>query len=119
VEELGTRHPETRTDAAGFVRGDKGRPPFRRLLALRKIIAESIGLGPDAKRTRELYLELASGLGGELTVLTDAAVADIAAIAGERVAEGVSRVRAGDLIIEPGYDGVYGTVRIWPGPPGE
>ena len=35
-------------------------------------------------------------------------------VAGERIAEGIARMRAGDVAVEPGYDGVYGTVRIWP-----
>jgi len=29
------------------------------------------------------------------------------------IAEAVSRVRAGHLTVEPGYDGEYGTVKIW------
>ncbi|KKP80803.1 MAG: UvrD/REP helicase, partial [Candidatus Levybacteria bacterium GW2011_GWB1_35_5] len=32
---------------------------------------------------------------------------------GERVAEGVGKVRKGDIIIHPGYDGLYGVVKIW------
>ena len=32
---------------------------------------------------------------------------------GEKIAEGVSKVRSGDIVIEPGYDGVFGTVKIW------
>ena len=32
---------------------------------------------------------------------------------GERLSEGVARVRAGEVHIEPGYDGRYGTVKIW------
>jgi hypothetical protein len=29
------------------------------------------------------------------------------------VAEGVDKDRRGDLVIDPGYDGVYGVVKIW------
>ena len=28
-------------------------------------------------------------------------------------AEGIARVRTGDILIEPGYDGLYGTVKVW------
>jgi PHP family Zn ribbon phosphoesterase len=86
---------------------------------LRQIIAEGIARGPDTKKTRDIYLKLVTALGGELSVLTDAPVADLAALAGERVAEGVSRMRAGEIFIEPGYDGAYGTVKVWPQPPGQ
>jgi PHP family Zn ribbon phosphoesterase len=47
-------------------------------------------------------------------VLTTARLADVAALSVERIAEGVGRVRAGDVHVEPGYDGLYGTVKIWP-----
>ena len=39
---------------------------------------------------------------------------DFTSVAGERVAGGVVRVRSGDIAIEPGYDGVFGTMQIWP-----
>ena len=38
---------------------------------------------------------------------------DIAKIAGERVAVGIEKVRRGDLVIDPGYDGVFGVVKLW------
>ena len=42
---------------------------------------------------------------------------DIERVGGERVAEGVERVRRGDIVIEPGYDclcsGVFGKVSVW------
>ena len=39
---------------------------------------------------------------------------EIAKISGGRVAEGIKKVRVGDIVVEPGYDGVFGTVKIWP-----
>ena len=30
------------------------------------------------------------------------------------VDEAIARVRSGDISIEPGYDGQYGTVKVWP-----
>jgi len=38
---------------------------------------------------------------------------DIAKIAGERVAVGIDKVRSGDIVIDPGYDGVFGVVKLW------
>ena len=34
-------------------------------------------------------------------------------MAGERIAEGIDKVRRGDLVIDPGYDGVFGVVKLW------
>ena len=100
----------------GLARGDgKGRrPPFRSLVGLQQIVAESVGRGVNTKGVQGRYMRLVEELGSELHILTAAAIGDVAAVGGERVAEGVARVRKGDIVIEPGYDGVYGRVRVWP-----
>ena len=59
------------------------------------------------------YRQLTDALGGEFSVLLKAHHKDIANIAGERVAVGVDKVRCGDIVIDPGYDGVFGVVRLW------
>ena len=114
VEELATRRVETWTDDRGFTRSENGRPPFVMMVALRTIIAESMGVGPKAKRVERVYLGLVGELGSELSVLMHAALPDIAQVSGERVAEGVARVRRGQVSVTPGYDGRYGTVHVWP-----
>ena len=94
--------------------GGKGRPPFKSLVGLQQIVAESVGRGVNTKGVQGRYMRLVEELGSELHILTEAAIGDIAAVGGERIAEGVDRVRRGDIVIEPGYDGVYGRVRVWP-----
>jgi uncharacterized protein (TIGR00375 family) len=116
VDDLAEREVETWLDEDGFIRASNGRPPFKMMLSLRQIVAEALGCGPDTKRARAICSDLVSRLGSELAVLTSTTVADIAAVAGERVAEGVARVRSRDISIEPGYDGRYGRVSIWPEP---
>ncbi len=114
VEELAGREVDTWVDDEGYTRADNGRPPFKTLVSLRQIISESLGCGPNTKKTWDAYFELVSQLGSELSVLTRASPCEIATLSGERVAQGVARVRSGDISIEPGYDGKYGSVRIWP-----
>ena len=118
VEELAGREVKTWMDGDGFVRGADGRPPFKNLVSLRQIISESLGVGINAKKVEAAYLGLVSEFGSELVVLTDAPVPEVASASGERTADGVARVRAGEISIEPGYDGVYGQVRVWPEPSG-
>ena len=115
VEELSRRAVEARRGADGLVRSDNGRPPFRSLVGLADVVAEALGCRPQAKRAAAVYDRLVSRFGSELAVLIDAPVQDIASTAGERTAEGVGRVRSGDVRIEPGYDGEYGAVRVWGG----
>ena len=84
-------------------------------MSLGQIVSEALEYGPATKRVATACTALVSYFGNELAVLLDAPEEDIAAQAGERTAQGISRVRCGDLEIEPGYDGMYGSVNIWPG----
>lgn len=111
VEELAQR--QAYVPGNGSARGAGGRPPFKSLVGLQQIVAESVGRGVNTKGVQTQYQRLVAELGSELYILTDAAIADIAAVGGERIAEGVERVRKGDIAIEPGYDGVFGKVSVW------
>jgi PHP family Zn ribbon phosphoesterase len=66
-----------------------------------------------SKKVTELYDLLVNTLGSEFDILMKTDLIDIKKLAGEKVAEAVSKVRSGDIYIEPGYDGVFGTVKIW------
>ena len=101
-------------DGEGFIRSPRGRPPFMRLVSLVDIIAETLGRGSASKGVQQEYLRVIRELGGELRVLAHAGAADLEAVAGERLAQAILRARLGDVTVDPGYDGVYGTVRVWP-----
>lgn len=112
VEELGGRQVETWVGDDGLVYGDAGRPPFKSLVPLREVLSESLGVGVRTKTVAKVYERLIERFGAELAVLMDAPIAEIDFASDERTAEGIERVRRGDIFIEPGYDGVYGTVRV-------
>ncbi len=92
---------------------ERARPPFRRLLPLEEIIAQSQERRVAARSVRAAYLNVIEGVGSEVHVLTAAEASEIAAVAGERVAEGVLRARRGEVGASPGFDGVYGAVKVW------
>ena len=117
VAELGSRTVHTFRDQDGLTRSDNGRPPFRSLISLQQILAESIGVGVNTKRVRTAYFSLVDTFGSELATLLEVPASDIAGAmpeGGDRVAEGVPKVRSGDIAVEPGFDGQYGTARVWP-----
>lgn len=89
------------------------RPPFVMLVPLLEIIAEAIGSPVASLKTQAAYFRLTDEVGTEFDVLLHSDLQDIARAAGSRVAEGVDRVRRGTLRIDPGYDGVFGVVKIW------
>lgn len=91
----------------------EGRPPYVALVPLREIIAEVKGIGKLAKGVEVEYQNLVERFGNELQILLKTKVEEIAKVSGEKLAEGIVKVRSGDIYINPGFDGEYGTVRIW------
>ena len=117
VEELARRKHDTRRDRNGLVRSLKGRPPYRSLVSLQEILSEAMGVGVNTKRVQGAYMSLVDNLGSELGVLLSIPSGEVAAVLprfGRTVADGLERVRAGDIHVIPGFDGQYGTVRVWP-----
>ena len=116
VEELSDRPPAaTYVNGKGLTSVGNGRPPFRMLVSLQQIVSESLGVGGNTKTTQREWLKLCQELGSELQVLVEASAEDVARVSCDRVAEAVVRVRTGRVSIEPGYDGRYGAVSVWPG----
>ncbi len=115
VERLARRPHAVEQDADGWFRDPHGkRPPFKRLVSLRQVLAEAIGKGAASKAVAQAHTAAIAQLGPELPLLLDAPLAAVADVLGDRAAEAIARVRRGDLTITPGYDGEYGKVRIWP-----
>ena len=83
------------------------------MVPLREILSESLGVGVKTKTVTRAFARLIERFGTELSVLMEASIAEIEIASDERTAEGIDRVRSEDICIEPGYDGVYGTVRVW------
>jgi uncharacterized protein (TIGR00375 family) len=87
--------------------------PFKSLVPLDEIIAESLGVTTGTKQVDEEYKNLIKKFDNELKILLEASQKEIEAVALPEVAEGVIRAREGKVIVEPGYDGVYGKIRIF------
>ena len=118
VETLASVDSETtaETDKFGvrWVKDSKGiRSPYVMLVPLLEIIAETLNLGVGSQKVMELYELLINQFGNEFSVLLKTPFDDIKRFGGQRVSETVQKVRSGDIVIEPGFDGVFGTVKIW------
>jgi uncharacterized protein (TIGR00375 family) len=119
VEKLATRNSdEVKTKEVIIGKGLRGvgwqnRPPYVMLVPLVEILSESLKVGVSSQKVRNEYIRLTEELKSEFNVLIQAAIKEITKISGEKIAEGVKKVREGDLAIDPGYDGVFGTVKIW------
>ncbi len=87
---------------------------FKKLVELDKIIAEALMIkSRSSKKVQQEYNNLINKLGPELKILMEVELDKIKEVSSPEIAEGVRRVRAGELYIEPGYDGEYGKVQIF------
>jgi uncharacterized protein (TIGR00375 family) len=96
---------------AGF-RPD-GAAGFTCLVQLPQIIGEILGTGPKSKKVAAEAGRLVGALGPELTILREIPLDDLRRVGGARFAEGIGRLRRGEVIREAGYDGEYGTIRLF------
>jgi PHP family Zn ribbon phosphoesterase len=80
---------------------------------LNEIIAEALSSTVSSQKVKNLFDELCAKFGAELNVLLKTLVVELEKEAGPRVAEGVDKVRRGNIVILPGFDGQYGIVKIW------
>ncbi len=98
-------------------RGDPAAAPnrggFRSLIPLKELLAEILQVGSGSKRVARAYRDVIFRLGPELAVLIDAPTEEIAAAGSAALAEAVSRMRDRRVYVEEGYDGAYGTVRVF------
>ncbi|HAK95177.1 MAG TPA: DNA helicase UvrD [Planctomycetes bacterium] len=87
---------------------------FERLVPLEEIIAEALGAGVATRGVRRAYMGLIALLGPELDVLRHAPIDAIDRAGPAAVGTAVRRMRRGEIAVEPGYDGEYGTIRLLP-----
>ncbi|MCI9626284.1 MAG: UvrD-helicase domain-containing protein [Clostridia bacterium] len=103
VEELADRE-------AGF--RPEGALPFESLAPLLEVIAASTGLSATSKKVDQQYEALLQKIGPEFVILREAPLEEISHYAGPCVAEGIRRLRAGEVERIPGYDGEYGVIKL-------
>ena len=98
-------------------RPEGGRPsrtsPFHSLIPLPEVLGEVHGVSAGSKQVQAEFFKLLGGLGAELSILREAPLGDITKVGGERLAEGIGRMRRGEVIAQPGYDGEYGVIRVF------
>lgn len=90
-----------------------GAVPYRNLIPLEEIVAEAKGAQVGTGAVREEYFKLCARLGSEFSVLLDVPLEELTKHTSSRIAEGIRRVREGQVQIKPGYDGAYGEIHIF------
>lgn len=87
--------------------------PFKSLVPLREIIADVLNVGLNTKQVNREYEKLIKKFNNEFEILLNIDVKDLeTAVSSELIAQAIIKVRQGEVNIEPGYDGVYGKIKI-------
>ena len=95
----------------GYVK--PGAKPFESLVPLPEVIGASVGRGAAGVKVQREYRRLLAELGPEFEILRNIPPEDIRRAAGDRVAEGIQRLRNGQVECVPGFDGEYGVIRLF------
>jgi len=104
VEELADREPGARPPA---------RVPYKSLIPLNEIIAQSVGKTAECQSVWDTYFRLVREFGNEQKVLTEVSTSEFAHLQLERVGQGIARMRKGAVHIAPGHDGEYGQISLF------
>ncbi|MFZ6017300.1 MAG: endonuclease Q family protein [Nitrospirota bacterium] len=90
----------------------EGAPPYYSIIPLAEIIAETLKVGVNSKAVEMEYFKLLKSLGNEFRILMDSSLSDIESLSSPHLSEAISRMRAGNVYITPGFDGEYGKIKI-------
>jgi ATP-dependent DNA helicase UvrD/PcrA len=102
VEDLADRPPGARP---------AGAPGSRNLLPLDEVVAEVAGVGRTSKTVRRTIDAILEQLGPELPLLERLPLEAIDQAGFPAVAEAIGKVRRGQVVRDPGFDGDYGSIR--------
>jgi uncharacterized protein (TIGR00375 family) len=80
-------------------------------IPLQEIIADALGKGKLTKGVQSLYFDLTNRIANEYTLLHEQE--DFPSWVHPRVIEGIQKVRRGEVQIKPGYDGIYGEIKLF------
>jgi len=92
----------------------RNRIPYRHLVPLDQIIASVYKKEPESVFTQQIYTQAVGKLGPELKILLELSEEELFSALPKEVAIGIKLVREEKLIVTPGYDGEFGTVKINP-----
>ena len=84
------------------------------MVPLVEILAEVYHVVTGSKQVMEEYRRLTDLWGGEFKILLEVSKDQLRSGGGDGLAEAIEKVRRQEIVIDPGYDGEFGKVKIWP-----
>lgn len=89
------------------------RKAFYSIIPLKELLSEIEKAGENSKRVKESYLQHIQKAGSEFNLLHFHPIEQIEKENGKVLAEAIRRMRKHEVMIEEGYDGRYGKVKVF------
>jgi DNA helicase II / ATP-dependent DNA helicase PcrA len=87
---------------------------FNSITSLPDILAELMNKKSNSNKTvRNEYLRIIETLGSEFHILLFSDIKEIKDAGGELLAEGIKKLRQGNVLIDEGYDGEFGRIKVF------
>ncbi|WP_028573555.1 UvrD-helicase domain-containing protein [Desulfonatronovibrio hydrogenovorans] len=87
-------------------------PDFFSVIPLKELISEFLGVGPKTKKVQAFYNQTIKKFGSEMNILRHVPSEDISRHSSV-LAEALRRMRSGEVVREPGFDGQFGRIRVF------
>lgn len=87
--------------------------PFESLVPLQEVIASCLNVPSGSTKATRIYEQMLEQLGTEFDILRKLPEEELKRGADARITEGIRRLRAGQVLREPGFDGAYGSIRLF------
>jgi uncharacterized protein (TIGR00375 family) len=84
--------------------------PYCSIIPLVEIIAATRNVGAGSKKVQQEYFALLDRLGNEFSILLDVPQSDLDIATSTAIAEAISNMRSGNVKLEPGFDGLFGSI---------
>lgn len=86
---------------------------FESLVPLPEVIGASVGYSAASRKVVRQYEEMLRKLGSEFEILRVMPLEEIRSVSGHLITEGIQRLREGKVERIPGFDGEYGTIKLF------
>lgn len=86
--------------------------PYKSIIPLQEIIAEINNCSVQSKGVFNSYMKAIIKLGSEYEILLNKHLSEIDKF-DSKLSEAIERMRLGKVLLEPGYDGEYGRIRVF------
>ncbi len=87
-------------------------PDYFSIIPLKEIISEILCVGPKSKKVQAFYNQLVSGFVSEMNILQNVPIEDLDRCSSV-LGTAVKRMRAGEVIRDPGFDGQFGKISVF------